>query len=172
MTIPRNPPPAAYGSSGHSAGPAVLTRHRPLRWFLGASWWIPLLMTAVWSNVSDEWLLIHAVALVWALTSVCTCAIAAWATVTADESGVSVRYRWITRRTDLQRRWSWPEVSMLSSEDGLVIELHDGRTVHPIPRTVSFTSPSTEARDADLATFVREAFVFAEAAGERAAAPR
>ncbi|MEO9164244.1 MAG: hypothetical protein ABI470_01020 [Aquihabitans sp.] len=117
----------------------------------------------VWSNVSDDWMLIHAVAFVWALRMLTRRALAAWGTVTADRNGVSVKYRWITRRTDLQRRWDWSEVSGLNSHDGLTIHLANGRTVHPIP-PIPF-GVDAEARGRDLDDFVRGAKALAETSG-------
>lgn len=116
-------------------------------------------------------MLIHAVVFVWALTSLCTRALAAWGTVTADVNGVSVRYRWITRRSDLQRRWDWSEVRRVHSHDGLALDLHDGRTVRPIPRTMSFGGSRVEGWDKDLAAFVSEVSVFAESSRGAPSAP-
>lgn len=136
-------------------GPLQLARRRPLRWFIGAGWWIPGVANMVWSNVSDEWMLIHAVVLVWAVTSLSSRALAAWGTVTADVNGMSVRYRWITRRFGLQRRWDWSEVRAMHSEDRMALELHDGRTVRPIPRPLC-SALRVDGWDKDLNAFVNE----------------
>lgn len=53
-------------------------------------------------------------------------------TVQVDADGLSVRYRWLTRCTGVQRRWEWSTIDAVNNATGLTVRIH-GRSRQVLP---------------------------------------
>lgn len=58
--------------------------------------------------------------------------VSAMSTVQVDADGLSVRYRWLTRRTGLQRRWDWSSIEAVNEGSGLALRIQ-GRWLPFLP---------------------------------------
>lgn len=84
------------------------------------------------------------------------------AVVTADHTGVAVRYRWVTDRVGWQRRWAWSEVDGLYAAEGQLTLIHRGG------RSASAAIPWqgwTVGSNATATTFAEQVAAIAGAAG-------